>query len=702
MRFASLAFVAAAVVVSPCVASAADFPLDQLPPHISLALANGERPDWEPGGSEWFAYLTEPGGSPREHSLVTGEDREIGSGLTGVWRLAYLRDRNFVATIGRDRGNASIHVIDASGTIPPTNLDEIAHEGVAVARYSNNIAWTVGHEIFFGTIAYDANGVPFLEGKTKILDGTLLPFYPTGDGTNYGAQNGDIEPQNFRPPLEEELIFSRYGQSTDGKYSAETWTYNFRTGEVINQSNRPYWYDEPEGVFPDGEYTLVENDMFLPVSNHAQVLDLYRMKLDGTGTDMLRLTHFGDVEHSPGVAFKANQGVISWDGKYMLFGEGRSNTNDQPGSGFGIYLFDFAAAGIEVAVPPAPGGTGVALMAIGSSDDSGGGTDFAAGGAAVTGGAGTGGTSMTGGTAPIGGTLGTGGTGPATGGAEPGTGGSGEVTPRTVGLFDIPEDILCPHFDTKPDLDDVHAQAAVGSVVAHPDLAGVDVFAVAGAYGEQGGEFVESLGVMELAFPGNWTSTTGTGYSWAAAVEQSALRMAAAINRGGDVWIAEAGQSDFSHDAIQLVLANIPGTDPRRFHIVQHSQWNEDVSDDGKVAWLKANIDYIRIDDGNFPNATPDFKTFPDWDTSKGNDPDGQLAGVEQLWTHVTSHATLGPLWTEAKRVADHYNPIAAYNNTAIQAGGFDFSDASEVCHIFGMGKPLINDHVDFFNVFVP
>ena len=150
------------------------------------------------------------------------------------------------------------------------------------------------------------------------------------------------------------------------------------------------------------------------------------------------------------------------------------------------------------------------------------------------------------------------------------------------------------------------------------------------------------------------------------------------------------------------MLANIPGTDPRRFHIVQHSQWNEDVSDDGKVAWLKANIDYIRIDDGNFPNATPDFKTFPDWDTSKGNDPNGQLAGAEQLWTRVTSHPTLGPLWTEAKRVADQYNPIAAYNNTAIQAGGFDFSDASEVCHIFGMGKPLIDEHVDFFDVFVP
>jgi hypothetical protein len=42
----------------------------------------------------------------------------------------------------------------------------------------------------------------------------------------------------------------------------------------------------------------------------------------------------------------------------MLFGEGRANTQDQPGSGFGIYLFDFAAAGIEVGSPPELGEAG--------------------------------------------------------------------------------------------------------------------------------------------------------------------------------------------------------------------------------------------------------------------------------------------------------------------------------------------------------
>ena len=42
------------------------------------------------------------------------------------------------------------------------------------------------------------------------------------------------------------------------------------TDAVTNLSNRHAYYDEPEGVFPDGEYTLVECDMFLPVSQHLR------------------------------------------------------------------------------------------------------------------------------------------------------------------------------------------------------------------------------------------------------------------------------------------------------------------------------------------------------------------------------------------------------------------------------------------------
>jgi hypothetical protein len=59
------------------------------------------------------------------------------------------------------------------------------------------------------------------------------------------------------------------------------------------------------------------------------------------------------------------------------------------------------------------------------------------------------------------------------------------VAPRTIGLFNVPQDIFCAHFDSLPDLDDVEAQGAVGSVEAHPDFAGDDVFAELGAYGNQ-------------------------------------------------------------------------------------------------------------------------------------------------------------------------------------------------------------------------
>jgi hypothetical protein len=263
------------------------------------------------------------------------------------------------------------------------------------------------------------------------------------------------------------------------------------------------------------------------------------------------------------------------------------------------------------------------------------------------------------------------------------------VEPRTIGLFHAPQDIFCPHFDSKPDLDDVEAQGAVGSIVAHPALAGVDVFAVLGAYGNQDGAFVDSSSVMELAFPGNWTSTTGAGSSWTAAVDASAARMLAALERGGDVWIAEAGQSDFSYDAIQKVIADMPGVDVTRFHIVQHSTFNEDVTTQTDLGWLQSNVDYIHIDDGNFPNGTADFKTFPEDITP------ADLA----LWGQLTSHPTLGSLWTEVKTTVDYYNPLSTYNNTAIEAGGFDFSDVVETCHIFGYGN--IGDHLDFFDTFV-
>jgi hypothetical protein len=61
-------------------------------------------------------------------------------------------------------------------------------------------------------------------------------------------------------------------------------------------------------------------------------------------------------------------------------------------------------------------------------------------------------------------------------------------------FFNTNTDLLIAQFDSKPDTDDIHAQAALGCMLAHPSLAGVKYYAVAGAYGDQkrGAQFIDS------------------------------------------------------------------------------------------------------------------------------------------------------------------------------------------------------------------
>ena len=98
----------------------------------------------------------------------------------------------------------------------------------------------------------------------------------------------------------------------------------------------PDRYAEPEGIFPDGERTLIESD--LDDGRGVSHLDLYILKLDGSG-ETVRLTHFADIG-----PWKANNGVVSPDGRYVAFQESQGGF----GQGWGrIYLLDLEAAGIE-------------------------------------------------------------------------------------------------------------------------------------------------------------------------------------------------------------------------------------------------------------------------------------------------------------------------------------------------------------------
>ena len=239
--------------------------------------------------------------------------------------------------------------------------------------------------------------------------------------------------------------------------------------------------------------------------------------------------------------------------------------------------------------------------------------------------------------------------------------------PQMIGEFDISSDVFVAHFDSKPDVDDLHSIAAVGSLLKLPELSCVEAIGVAGAYGEQGGEYIASPNLFDMAFGDDWLDGHNQRDETVAA--QAAL-FVDTLKGGGDVWVIVAGQGDIAADALVLAKAEAPDLDYKaRVHVVQHSDWNEGATNADKLAFLKAETDYLKIPDGN----------------ARGNGTPGFTTDSGALWQRVLADPIVGPMWREAKGLADAKNDTAAYVNPSVKAGGFDFSDTVEATHVFGM-----------------
>ena len=74
---------------------------------------------------------------------------------------------------------------------------------------------------------------------------------------------------------------------------------DLQTAKVTKFSKTPGTYNEPEGIFPDGLYTAVEADRQCQQFGSgcgSGNLDIWKLRLDGTGNDFVRLSHFNDYE----------------------------------------------------------------------------------------------------------------------------------------------------------------------------------------------------------------------------------------------------------------------------------------------------------------------------------------------------------------------------------------------------------------------
>ena len=308
------------------------FPFE-LPSHIRQVTTFGQRADWSHDGKK-ILFIEKTFGDVYELTLETGEVRPLTHHYyhEGYVRALYLSNGDILLSGARKfdaedpvpsrKKNAELWVLDRSGESPPQPLNEICYEGPAVSRKSLRIAWSFRGDQpdavdYMGEIKY-INGRPELVNKRAILTKENLP----------GIM--DIETQNFRPPDEKELLFSGYG---DEYRTCEVLGLDLETGEIRNYSMRKEEYDEPEGIFPDGNFILVECDRH----NHQGTggIDIYKLALDGSG-DSERLTFFADYGH-----YKSSNPVVSDDGRYMAFQVAR--VGDWAGVGRGIFIYDLEA-----------------------------------------------------------------------------------------------------------------------------------------------------------------------------------------------------------------------------------------------------------------------------------------------------------------------------------------------------------------------
>jgi hypothetical protein len=332
-----LSVLSAAAYAQP---QAGESPADHLPPHIRRLTHFGERADWSPDGRK-ILFLSKTFGDALELDVATGAITNLTSHYAhyGYTRALYLSNGDILlsgpvaydtANPGPARNQCYLFVLSAKEKKQPVALGARCNEGPAVSRHRLHIAWSewtspkpgegnLSHSKLFEADLVYTDGVPALANRRLIIDAASLPFPCT------------LETQNFRPPEERELIASAY---SEGGRKSDVLGIELATGKVVKYTDTPAVYDEPEGIFPDGRHTLVECD-----SQNLQgpgSIDLWKLALDGSGT-YTRLTFF-----SAWPGYKASNGVVSDDGRYIAFQMGRAG--EAAGIGHGIFLLDLAQA----------------------------------------------------------------------------------------------------------------------------------------------------------------------------------------------------------------------------------------------------------------------------------------------------------------------------------------------------------------------
>lgn len=192
-------------------------PTDDLPAWIIPLLESGLRPDWSADGRR-LIYLDALVGDVYELELETGESTSLTAHFDhqGFTRARYLASGDLLlcGPVGASadaregsRWDTELWFLPRSGQGPAQRLEEPCFEGPAVSRRDMQIAWTRSDypdeivfgrsEIWTGRIVVEGSNARLVDRRKRVdrADFMYLAF---------------LETQDFRPPDENELLFTAY------------------------------------------------------------------------------------------------------------------------------------------------------------------------------------------------------------------------------------------------------------------------------------------------------------------------------------------------------------------------------------------------------------------------------------------------------------------------------------------------------------
>lgn len=308
-------------------------PEENLPPNIKQLTHFGERASWSPDGKR-IAFMEKSFGDAYEVNVSTGVIRLLTHyAHPGFLRVQFLPNGDYFligartfTDISTTRSRDQEMWILKADFKPGDHAIPLEHkisEGVAISRTAMKIAWSNTRGQYpdrfqEGESAIYTADIVSENGRPRVVNEKEIVRAKTPECT--------LEAQDFRNN-DSELIYTCYRSPF-----ADVLGIELATGKITVYRKLSGEYNEVEGIFPDGKYTLVESSRE-QLEQNSNYIDIWKLKLEPNSQDFTRVTHWGEYR-----GYKASNPVVSADGKRIAFQSARSK--DPAGVGYGIFVMD--------------------------------------------------------------------------------------------------------------------------------------------------------------------------------------------------------------------------------------------------------------------------------------------------------------------------------------------------------------------------